>query len=160
MLQPYFRNDDTRWAQTWQELGEGVPTLTGFARLCSLALARESQSSPQLSAEAKALLFAAKDFGMIEIKGSNRAFDAPSRLLAAYVEQSSTKTVVFRNREIPEYTIRMLAGFRELCEAGLVMHHIYCDFSLTREGFALARTIEKAEVETILKGSTDLSSAD
>ncbi len=27
MLQPFFGNKDTRWAETWQELGEGAPTL-------------------------------------------------------------------------------------------------------------------------------------
>jgi hypothetical protein len=154
MLQPHIDNE-ARWAQTWQELGEGVPTLAGFARLCSLALTREVRSDASFSLEAKSILFAAQDRGMIEIKGSNRSFDAPSRMLAVYVERTSHDFLAFRNREKPEITIRMLAGFRELCAAGLVMHHIYGDFSLTREGFELARTIAKEEVEKILQEASE-----
>ena len=79
----------------------------------------------------------------IEIKGANRAFDAPGRMLAVYIETSPERTLIFRNREDPTITIRFLAGFRELCEAGLVMHHIYHEFSLTREGMDQARASKK-----------------
>jgi hypothetical protein len=156
MLQPFFGNKDTRWAETWQELGEGAPTLAGFARLCSLALAGHAQLDRPLSPEAKAILFSARDRGMIEIKGSNRAFDAPARLLAVHVETTPQRSIIFRNRDKPELTIRFLAGFRDLCEAGLAMHHIYGDFSLTREGFDVARTIAPEEVESLLREGVEL----
>lgn len=155
MLQPFIPSRDTRWAETWQELGEGAPTLAGFARLCSLGLAGQAQPDRPLSLEAKAILFTARERGVVEIKGTNRAFDAPARLLAVHVELDAQHTTVFRNRDKPEVTIRFLAGFRELCEAGLAMHHIYGDFSLTREGFEIARTISAEEVTDVMKDAIE-----
>ena len=87
---------------------------------------------------------------MIDVKGANRAFDAPGRMLAVYVETNADHTLIFRSRENPATTIRFLSGFRELCAAGLVMHHIYTEFSLTREGLELAATIDQSEVESLL----------
>ena len=53
-------------------------------------------------------------------------------------------------------TIRFLAGFRELCSAGLVMHHIYQEFSLTREGIERAATVPEAEVQALLVLATEV----
>lgn len=156
MLQPFLGNKDARWAETWQELGEGAPTLAGYARLCSLSLAGAAQPDRPLSLEAKAILYAARERGMIEIKGANRAFEAPARLLAVHVETGPQQTLIFRNRDKPEVTIRFLAGFRELCDAGLAMHHIYGDFSLTREGFDAARAVDHAAVESLLKDTIEM----
>lgn len=156
MLQPFFGSNDARWAETWQELGEGAPTLAGFARLCSLALAGYAKPDRPLSGEAKAILYAARERGVIEVKGSHRAFNAPARMLAVHVETGPQQTLIFRNPDKPEVTIRFLAGFRELCEAGLAMHHIYGDFSLSREGFDLARTIPHAEVELLLRDTIEM----
>lgn len=156
MLQPFFGSNDARWAETWQELGEGAPTLAGFARLCSQSLAGRAQSDRVLSPEAKAILYVARDRGVIEIKGAHRAFDAPARMLAVHVETGPQQTTVFRHPDKPEVTIRFLAGFRELCEAGLAMHHIYGDFSLSREGFDLARTVPQGEVSPLLKDAMEM----
>jgi hypothetical protein len=147
---------DTRWAETWHELGQGTPTLAGLARVCSVSMATGGDPRRPLSGEAKALLYAARERAMIEIKGANRAFDAPGRMLAVYVETSHERTLIFRNREQPAVTIRFLAGFRELCEAGLAMHHIYHEFSLTREGLERAATIKEEEVAPLLALATEL----
>lgn len=147
---------DPRWAETWQELGQGAPTLAGLARICSTALATGGSPELPLSLEARALLIAAKDRGNLEVKGSNRAFDAPGRMLAVYVEAAPDRTLIFRSLENPAFTIRFLAGFRELCQAGLVMHHIYHEFSLTREGLDRAQATDPAEVEKLLAMATDL----
>src|SRR4029079_8303095 len=104
-----------------------------------------------LSPEARCILFAAKDRGVVEVKGANRAFDAPGRMLAIYVEQDADHTLIFRSRENPAFTIRFLAGFRELCAAGLAMHHIYTEFSLTREGLEIAKSVPREEVEILLE---------
>jgi hypothetical protein len=151
-------DDDPKWAATWQELGQGAPTIAGLAQVASRAMATGGDKSIQLSPEARCLLFAARQRGVIEIKGANRAFDAPGRMLAAYVETDADHTLIFRSRESPAMTIRFLAGFRELCAAGLAMHHIYTEFSLTREGLELAQTIEAAEVEPILLQAKELGS--
>jgi hypothetical protein len=147
---------DPKWAETWQELGQGAPTLAGLARICSTALATGGAPDLPLSAEAKALLFAAKERGTLEVKGSNRAFDAPGRMLAVYVEAAPDRTLIFRSRENPAFTIRFLAGFRELCQANLVMHHIHHEFSLTREGLERAQTIAASDVQNLLAMATDL----
>ncbi len=147
---------DPRWAATWLELGQGAPTLAGLARVASLAVATGGDKSIRLSPEARCLLYLARNRGVFEVKGSNRAFDAPGRMLAVYVETDAERTMIFRSRENPALTIRFLAGFRELCASGLVMHHIYAEFSLTREGLELAQTIPAAEVEKLAALGTDI----
>ena len=148
--------NDARWAETWQELGQGAPTLAGLARVCSLSMATGGDQRLKLSPEARAILFAARKRALIEVKGANRAFDAPGRMLAVYVELEPDRTLIFRSRENPIITIRFLAGFRELCVAGLVIHHIYQEFSLTREGVELAATIPEGEVEGLISLGTEL----
>lgn len=156
MLRPHL-GTETRWAETWQELGEGVPTLAGFARLCSLSLGGLLPVSDKpLSSEAKTLLFAARNRGMIEIKGSNASFEAPARMLAVHIEETPNHVLIFRRRDNPEITIRFLGGFRDLCYAGLVMHQIYGEFSLTCEGLDVAKTIAESEVRETLALATDL----
>lgn len=152
--------NDPKWAMTWSELGQGAPTLAGLARVASEALGSGGNAQQSLSPEARCLLFAAKDHGIIEVKGANRAFDAPGRMLAVHVELDGDRTLVFRSRENPAITIRFLAGFRELCAAGLVMHHIYTEFSLTREGLDLAAGVPSAEVEGLLTMAQEVGALD
>ena len=142
--------NDPRWTATWEQLGQGVPTLAGLASVASAAIATGGDPSLQISPEARCLLFAAKDRGIMEIKGANRAFDSPGRMLAVYVEADAERTLIFRSRENPAVTIRFLAGFRDLCAAGLVMHHIFTEFSLTRKGLELARAVREDEVRDLL----------
>jgi hypothetical protein len=146
---------DPKWAVTWQDLGQGVPTLAGLAQVAGQSIATGGNPAAALSAEARCLLFAARDRGIFEVKGANRAFDAPGRMLAVYVEVDADRVLLFRSRENPAVTIRFLAGFRELCAAGLVMHHIYTEFSLTRSGLELAAGIPQSEVESLLACATD-----
>ena len=143
-------SDDPKWAVAWSELGHGAPTIAGLAQVASRAMATGGDKNVPLSPEARCLLFAARERGVIEVKGANRAFDATGRMLAVYVESDADHTLIFRSRENPAVTIRFLAGFRELCVAGLAMHHIYTEFSLTREGLELAGTIGQEEVAPLL----------
>jgi hypothetical protein len=154
-LLPSTAASDPRWATTWLELGQGAPTLAGLASVASMAMSTGGDKAVELSPEARCILVAARRRGVIEIKGSNRAFDAPGRMLAVYVETEQDRTLIFRSRENPAFTIRFLAGFRELCSAGLVMHHIYTEFSLTREGLDLAQTIPPDEVQDLLAQATE-----
>src|SRR5262245_13128334 len=142
--------NDPKWAVAWSELGHGAPTIAGLANVASRAMADGGDKHLPLSPEARCLLFAARERGVIEVKGANRAFDAPGRMLAIYVETDANHTLIFRSRVNPIYTIRFLAGFRELCAAGLAMHHIYTEFSLTREGLELAQTVSRDEVAELL----------
>jgi hypothetical protein len=104
--------------------------------------------------EAKAILVAARDRGVIEVRGVNTAFDPAARLLAVYVEIDTAQTIAFRDPENPQITVAFLEGFRQLCALGLVMHHLHRDFSLSSRGFQLARSISKQDVQPWLdKGS-------
>ena len=141
---------DGRELVLWEELGLGAPTVIGFARLCSQALTANRQApAEELATESRAILYAARHRGAIEVKGVNHAFDSSERLLAICVELDADRQLVFRRRHAPEFTIRFLDGFRQLCASGLVMHHLFREFSLTRAGFELARTIPRHEVQIV-----------
>lgn len=131
----------------WEELGAGVPTLMAFARLCGEALAANRQDPvEELSEEAKAILYTARTRGSIEIKGTDTAVDSSERLLAICVEVEPDQQFVFRRRGDPKLTVRFLDGFRQLCASGLVMHHLFREFSLTHSGFELAKTIQRGDI--------------
>ena len=150
---------DNYLSGSWDALGAGAPALVALSQLCSNAMVDFDAASPidvePLSPEAKAILVASRDRGVIEIKAVNAAFDAPSRMLAVYVELDESQTIAFRDRNEPEVTVRFLEGFRVLCQKGLVMHHIHRDFSLTSRGFEVARTISKQEVQPWLDKGTE-----
>ncbi len=143
---------------SWEALGNGAPMLVALAQLCSERWVR-GPSSPialtELSGEAKAILFSAQSRGIVEIKAVNSAFDAAARLLAVYVELDDEHTIAFRDSKNPEVTVRFLAGFRELCEKGLMLHHIYRDFSLAPAALDLARSIERSDVQALLDKATE-----
>ncbi len=150
---------DNYLSGSWDALGAGAPALVALSHLCSNAMvglnAAKEVAVDQLSAESKAILVAARNRGVIELKAVNAAFEAPSRMLAVYVELDDTQTIAFRDPNEPEVTVRFLEGFRVLCENGLIMHHIHRDFSLTSRGFELARTISKQEVQPWLDKGTE-----
>ncbi len=145
-------------AGSWEALGAGAPVLVALAQLCSQAMvdgpAVNHVAVEQLMPEAKAILVAARDRGVIEVRGVNTAFDPAARLLAVYVELDQAQTIAFRDPENPQVTVAFLEGFRQLCALGLVMHHLHRDFSLSSRGFQLARSISKQDVQAWLdKGS-------
>lgn len=144
---------------SWEALGNGAPMLVALAQLCSERWVNrkpgQQTSELQLSPEARAILFAARDRGIIEVRAVNTAFDAAARLLAVYVEMSDERTIAFRDQQNPEVTLRFLEGFRELCDHGLIMHHIHRDFSLAPRAIELARTIAQSEVQSLLDQATE-----
>ncbi|MCR9293974.1 MAG: hypothetical protein NXI32_14715 [bacterium] len=155
---------------SWEALGNGAPMLVALAQLCSenwvrqpppfnasqlqdLELMREQIG--HLMPEARAILYAARQRGIIEIRAVNSAFDAAARLLAVYVEVSEEQTIAFRDPTKPAVTVRFLDGFRNLCTHGLVIHHIYGDFSLAPRALQLAEHLERDEVEELLQMATE-----
>jgi len=150
-LPPFMENDGS--GSAWSDLVNAVPTISALARLCGQQLGRDDLPAEELSIseEAKAILCSARDRGVIEIKGTNKEFESPQRLLAVYVEQGNDTYRMFRGRSEPEVTIRFLAGFCELCRAGLVVHQCAAEFSLTRHGFQVARGIDETEIAELLE---------
>jgi hypothetical protein len=162
MLPRYLPKEDELDAFSWQDLAHGAPTLLALARLCGRALSSESpvSTSIHLMPEALAILYAARNSGVIEIRHNHLGFDATERFLAVYVEQGPDRYLAFKNREEPEKTIRFLEGFRQLCKLGLVMHHAVKDFSLTLSGFEKARSIDPALIAAELNFAVDATRRD
>ncbi|MEQ1826170.1 MAG: hypothetical protein ABL921_09490 [Pirellula sp.] len=154
---PKLQPLDNYLSGSWEALGAGAPVLVALAQISSDAMANFAPSTEldHLSPEAKAILVAARNRGVIELKALNTAFEAPSRMLAVYVELDVDQTIAFRDKNQPEVTVRFLEGFRILCKHGLVMHHIHRDFSLTSRGFELARMISQEEVQSWLDKGTE-----
>ncbi|WP_164102194.1 hypothetical protein [Candidatus Laterigemmans baculatus] len=144
-------------AGSWEALGEGAPTLAALAGVCARAVVHPPApvALEELSGEAQAILFAAGERGVIEVRGVSTAFEAPARMLAIYVEEDPQRTIAFRDRERPEVTLRFFEGFCELCRGGLVLHHLHRDFSLTKRGFELARRVEREKVAELLELATE-----
>lgn len=141
---------------SWEALGAGAPMLVALAQLASdnWVGQRQDVTVDQLSGEAKAILFSARDHGMIEVRPVNSAFEAAARMLAVYVEMSGERTIAFRDASEPETTLQFLGGFRELCSYGLIIHHVARDFSLAPQAFQLARQIEPDSVQLYLDKAT------
>lgn len=144
---------------SWEALGQGAPLLTALAQLCSERWVSGTRANAEtiagLSPAALAILVAARGRGIIEIRAVNSAFDAAARMLAVYVETSPEHTIVFRDQRRPEVTLRFLDGFRELCEHGLIIHHIHRDFSLAGTALELAQTIPQSDVQELLDQATE-----
>lgn len=143
---------------SWEALGNGAPMLVALAQLCSERWVRGDAKPIELDAlsgEAQAILYSARGRGIVEIKAVNSAFDAAARLLAVYVELDDEHTIAFRDAKNPEVTVRFLDGFRELCDKGLMLHHIYRDFSLAPAALELARTIQRESVQPLLGKATE-----
>ena len=136
MLERFLGNDG-HISAGWSDLGLGAPTLIALAQLCSQAFCSCKVAETPLSPEAKAILYTARQRGILEVKGSNAAYESPSRLLTVFVELEDQSQIRFRHPRDVRQNIRLLEGFRELCCNGLLMHHLYHEFSLTSAGFSI-----------------------
>ena len=157
MLPRSFNTTDQTPSQSWQDLGEGAPTIMGFANLCSQALTNSSTCDLQdLSEEAKAILAVVADRGTMDIRASREPFDSAQRLLAVCVEFELDRRLLFLRKDDPEQTVRFLEGFRQLCQSGLVLHHLQKDFSLSAAGFEIAKQLKRSDYETLLKFALEI----
>lgn len=150
-MPPFLGNDSP--SDAWTDLVNAVPTISALARVCGQRFGVDEIPAEELSLseEAEAILFTARGRGLIEIKGTNKEFESPQRLLAVYVELENDSHLMFRSRTEPEITIRFLDGFRELCRAGLVLHQCAAEFSLTRHGFQVAREVDETTIAESLE---------
>lgn len=137
----------------WQELAEGAPTILGFANLCSEMLVHppEQCELEQLSDFAKTILVLASQRGTIEIRAHRDAFDSAERFLAVCVEHDLEQRLLFLQKDDPQQTIRFLEAFHELCQRGLVRHHLQRDFSLSQRGFELARQLNREDFTALIE---------
>jgi hypothetical protein len=138
-------------ATSWVDMGQGAPTIIALAQLCGRVLVQGPALVEELSPEAKVILFAAARRGMLEIRGTNAAYESAARLLTVHVERDADSRVQFRAPGNIEQNVRFLDGFRQLCAHGYVLHHLYHEFTLTPAGFARAKTVQFDEIEPFLE---------
>ncbi|WP_153557782.1 hypothetical protein [Roseimaritima sediminicola] len=155
MLLPTSSEFHGQMQGSWEALGEGAPTLSALAAVCARVVIDPPTQSETLSPEAEAILYAAKDRGVIEVRGVRTAFEAPARLLAVYVELDEHRTIAFRNREDPRVTVRFFEAFCQLCRSGLILHHLHRDFSLSQAGFEAASGVDHEAVKPLLGEATE-----
>lgn len=157
MLPRSFSSNDQTASQAWQDLGEGAPTIMGFANLCSQAITNGSACDLQdLSDEAKAILAVVGNRGTMDIRASREPFDSAQRMLAVCAEYELDRRLLFLQKEDPEQTVRFLEGFRQLCQSGLVLHHLQKDFSLSAAGFEIAKKLKRSDYEALLKFAVEI----
>ena len=147
-IPPYFGDNPSQ--SMWDDLGAGAPTIMALAKVCGERLGRPPSQNLELSLEAICLLHLARERGAFELKATDKAFDAVDRFLIVHVEISDDETLAMKIRGDAEATSRMFAGFCELCACGLVMHHIYGDFSLTKQGFEESQQVDHPRLSELL----------
>lgn len=154
MLQRNLQNPGQTAPSWWEELGHGAPTIVGFARLCTQAMLQRDPRTPdqllfELPSEAKLILHLARDRGTFEIRSNRDSFDSAERFLAVCVETEQDVWHLLLDKLQPEQTIRCLEGFRQLCQTGLIMHHLHREFSLSSQGYNIARMVRAEQVSEL-----------
>jgi hypothetical protein len=154
------RHADEPAILTWNDVVNGAPSIIGFAALCGRAITAPTALEGELAPTAKAILYAARERASIEIKATRNAYDSSQRMLSVHVETAPERWLAFRSKLDPRFTLAALDGFRQLCAAGLVMHHHGYDFSLTHLGMRAAAAIERNEVESLLGQAAEIDFSD
>lgn len=152
---PRFKSDEDDGLK-WDDLSDGAATILGLARICSRSFSQIEPPTIELSLEAKAILYAARERGVIEIVGKKNAFDSVDRFVSVHVEHEPHHFMAFKRKEDPERTILFVEGFKQLCIGGLVMHQMLREFSLTKAGFELARSIDPGDVQEALEFASEV----
>lgn len=156
-------------AGAWDALGIAVPAISALAQLSVESLLRgvtvgaAVQSSwveelfAKLSREALALLYAAQEHGVIEVKVTPRAFRAAERFLAIHITIGEEQVLVFQDPQELRVAVEFLEGFTELCRAGLCLHQLHGEFSLTKAGFEAATRVRREDVESWLMKAQEVN---
>lgn len=158
MLQRNLSENRPTESLVWEDLTNGVPTIAALAQLCSGVLADPQAAasySSNLTPESSAILHVAANTGSISIRGDKNAFEPGERYLAICVEQKDGRRIEFRVQDNPEQTIRFVEGFRRLCKAGLVMHQLMNEFSLTAAGFDFAKQVDADAISNLVEMGRD-----
>ena len=150
MLERYLGSEGSP-SLDWESMGFGAPMIMGMAQLCSQAMAGPHYSADNLSIEGKAILFLARERGILELRGTNDAFESCQRLLTVFIECEDDQFIALKAPGNVRQTVKFLEGFRQACQAGLLFHHLQREFSLSTRGFDFADQLNESELETILE---------
>ena len=149
MLERYLGPDRSRSLE-WESLSHGAPTIIGLAQIAAQAMSHPLRDPDRLSTAARCLLHLARHRGTLDVRGSNDTFERADRLLMVHVDLEDDRTVVLRTPGNARGTIRFLEGLRELCEAGLVLHHLQGEFTLSTRGFEVAEQVSADGLDDLL----------
>jgi len=139
-------------AESWATLAVGAPMIIGYATLCARSLMNDpAGASPPLGESAKVLLFLAREHGVFELKVVKDAFASADRFLTVHIETSPEVWLACRISGDARTNADFLEGFRQLCGAGCIAHHLNAEFSLSSTGFRQAETIEEASIADLLE---------
>ena len=94
---PRFKADDEDGLK-WDDLADGAATILGLARICSRSLSQRDPPEIELSLESKAILFAAKDRGVIEILGKKKT--RLTQLIGLFRFMSNTNRIIFSHLNV------------------------------------------------------------
>ena len=149
MLERYLGSDG-KGSIDWESLSFGAPTVIGLAQLCGQAMMGPTLSTEDISVEAKTILYLARDRGILELRGTNDAFESCERLLTIFIECSDDQSIALKAPGNVRQSVKFLEGFRQACQAGLVLHHLQREFSLSALGFDFAEQLREEELEETL----------
>jgi len=146
-----YLGSDGKASIDWESMSFGAPTVIGMAQLCSHAMMGPVRSPEELSIEAKAILFLARERGILELRGTNDAFESCERLLTVFIECGDDQSIALKAPGNVKQTVKFLEGLRQACQAGLVLHHLQREFSLSALGFDVAEKLSEDELTEILE---------
>lgn len=149
MLERYLGSDG-KGSIDWESMSFGAPTVIGLAQLCGQALMGPTRSTADISVEAKTILFLARERGILELRGTNDAFESCERLLTIFIECSDDQSIALKAPGNVRQSVKFLEGLRQACQAGLVLHHLQREFSLSALGFEFAEQLREEELEETL----------
>lgn len=146
-----YLGSDGKGSIDWESMSFGAPTVIGMAQLCSHAMMGPMRALEELSIEAKAILYLARERGILELRGTNDAFESCQRLLTIFIECSNDQSIALKAPGNVRQSVKFLEGLRQACQAGLVLHHLQREFSLSAQGFDFAEQIDEGELAEVLE---------
>ena len=72
------------------------------------------------------------------------------------VELDDEQKLLFRQKGNVRKTLQFIEGFRQLCQSGLIMHHLQSDFSLTEKGFQIAEQLNDDELKAMIQYAVEI----
>jgi hypothetical protein len=145
-----YLGSDGKGSIDWESMSFGAPTVIGLAQLCGQAMMGPRRSTEDISLEAKTILYLARERGILELRGTNDAFESCERLLTIFIECSDDQSIALKAPGNVRQSVKFLEGLRQACQAGLVLHHLQREFSLSALGFDFAEQLREEELEEIL----------
>jgi hypothetical protein len=77
--------------------------------------------------------------------------------LAIHITIGEDQVLVFQDPRELRVAVEFLQGFAELCRAGLCLHQLHGEFSLTKAGFEAAAKVRREDIESWLMKAQEVN---